>query len=467
MDLNCCSFPQFLVSNEPFYDELIVYDIRPTDNTWIGNVATGTFPPGTGVEHRLNRFKNVWPNTTKTWTRTSYAGCIGTPCDKDEHCIGWGSSQLVYYLEEQSWATPLLCFDQLMHVSAAQEQFQQIITDILRPATSAIQSTFLRKRTFLHADRKIQANATQSAFTGVFTTVGDEEIYFDCSCNPNDVFKLVPQMLQRQFSPLMRIGYAGKNPFKETAPYLELVTSIEQCWELDKLGGSTGWGSGAPSLSGNWRFTDFNATDKYWRYGFSGQIGNFMVRVDPFELRFNFVIDRGAGAAPNRYRYQVILPYVNEVTSGGLDSASGGAEPGLGSADNPDYELAQFAFTFITHKMGITALMFDSKPINPEMPFSSRNWAGRWSFVMNNLGADGDGNVIENKRGNKGQFIADFKQAIRPEHPEFLVVFFNRREPLCVPTIGNCNPSPGYPAQTYGSCDDVCDGTVLVPPEDD
>ncbi len=86
---------------------------------------------------------------------------------------------------------------------------------------------------------------------------------------------------------------------------------------------------------------------------------------------------------------------------------------------------------------------------------------------MNNLGADGSGNVIENKRGNKGQFIADFKQAIRPEHPEFLVVFFNRREPLCVPTIGNCNPSPGYPAQTYGSCDDVCDGTVLVPPEDD
>ena len=462
LDFNCCNFPQFIVDQSPFYDELIIYDIRPTDNTWIGNVATGNFPSATGVEHRLDRFKHVAPNTTKTWTRTSYAGCVGTPCDKDEHCIGWGSERVTYYLEEQSWATPLLCFDQLMHVSHAEEQFAQIISDILRPATSAIQSTFLRKRTYLHSQKKITANATMDAFTGVFTAVGDEEIYFDCSVNPNNCFKLVPQMLQRQFGPLMRIGYAGKNPFKETAPFVELVTSMETCWELDKMGGSTGWGSGAPSLSGNWRFTEFNATDKYWKYGFSGQLGNFLVRVDPFELRFNFVIDRGAGAAPNRYRYQVILPYRNDVTSGA------GGDPGLGSVDNPDYETAQWAFVFITHKMAITCLMFDSKPINPEMPFSSRNWAGRWQFVMDNLGADADGNVIENKRRNKGGFIADFKQSIRPEHPEFAVTFFCKREPLCVPNVNTCNPSPGYPVQHISSCNDVClnDDGGLTAPED-
>ncbi len=464
LELTCVSFPQFLATNEPYYDELIIFDIRPTDNTWIGNVATGTYPAGQGVEQILHRFKHVWPNTTKTWTRTSYYGCVGTPCDKDEHCIGWGTEDITYFLEEQSWATPLLCFDQLMHVKYAQEQFEQIITDILRPATSAIQSTFLRKRTFLHAQKKLIANSTMTPFTGVFTVVGDEEIYFDTSANPAQVFKLVPQMLQRQFNPLMRIGYAGKNPFKETAPFLELVTSIEQCWELEKLGGGTGWGTGnnVPQLAANWRFTDFSAADKYWKYGFSGQLGNFLVRVDPFELRFNFVMDRGAGNAPNRYRYQVVLPYVNEPT--GVLSA--GTDPGLGSVDNPDYELAQYAFTFITHKLGIRALMFDSKPINPEMPFSSRNWAGRWQWVQNNLGAGADGCVIENKRGNKGQFIADFKQGIRPEHPEFIVCFLNKREPLCVPEINTCNPNPGYPVQDYSSCNDVCIDGELTPPED-
>jgi len=188
------------------------------------------------------------------------------------------------------------------------------------------------------------------------------------------------------------------------------------------------------------------------------------VRVDPFELRFNFVLDRGAGAAPNRYRYQVVLPYVNEVTSGPGDCG----DPGLGSANNPLYETAQFAFAFITHKRAITALMFDSKPINPEMPFSSRNWAGRWQFVMDNLGTGQDGCVIENKRRNKGQFIADFKQSIRPEHPEFAITFFHKREPACVPELNTCNPSPGYPSQSYNSCNTICDDVPgeLVAPED-
>jgi len=122
---------------------------------------------------------------------------------------------------------------------------------------------------------------------------------------------------------------------------------------------------------------------------------------------------------------------------------------------------------FITHKMGITALMFDSSPVNPEMPFSSRNWAGRWQFVMHDLGADQNGVAIENKRQNKGQFIADWQQAIRPEHPEFMVTFFCKREPLCVPEINTCNASPGYPTQLYSSCNDVCEDGSLVPPESD
>jgi len=445
---SCCNFPQWLVDQQPVYDELIIYDIRPTDS-WINNVATGTFPSGSGVERRLDKFRHVFPNTTKQWNRTQYAGCLGTPCDKSENVIGWGSDRITYYLEEQSWATPLLCFDQLMHVTHAEEQFEQIITDILRPATSAIQSTFLRKRTLLHAGKKLTANSTLDPFTFVFTAVGDEEIFFDCSVPPANVFMLTPQMLQRQFTPLMLEGYAGKNPFKETAPYIELVTDIDTCWFLDKLGAGQGVG-GTPSISGNWRFTQWDAANAFWRYGYSGQIGNFMVRVDEMGLRFNFVLDRGAGAAPNRYRYQVILPYVNVVTGGA------GGDPGLGSEVNDAFISSNFAISFITHKRGLTALMADSRPINPEMPFSSRNWAGRWQFVLDNLGADSNGNVIENKRRNKGQFIADFKQAIRPEYTKFMVAYFHRREPNCIINVPPCQVQSGYPTQSYNSEPDPC-----------
>ena len=449
MELNCSQFTQFLVDQLPVYDRLILADIRPTDS-WVLNVATGTWDAYSGVEHTLDRFRHVFPNTTKQWTRTQDGSCVGTPCDKTEHCIGWGAERITYYLEEQSWATPLLCFDQLMHITKARENFRYIINDILRPATTDIMSNFLRKRALQHAGEKFIANRNMDDFTFTWTAVGDEEIYFDTSAAPGVVFKLVPQMLQTRFEPLMRLGYAGKNPFKETAPYIELVTDIATCWELDKLGGATGVG-GTPSVSGNWRFTEWSSANAYWRYGFSGQIGNFMVRTDPMGLRFNYVRDLGGGVGANRYRYQIVLPYVNEVTSGA------GGDPGLGSVENPDFDRAQFAISFIWHKKGLEALVADATPVNPEMPFSSRNFGGKWQFVMDNLGAGQDGCVIENKRRNKGQFIGDFKLGIRPLYTEFINAFFHRREPFCVPEIRNCNSDPGYPTQSYDSCNEVCD----------
>jgi hypothetical protein len=451
--LSCDEFTQFLVDQQPVYDKLILADIRPTDS-WIGNVSVGTFPSASGVEHRLDRFRHVFPNTTKQWSRTEYTGCVGTPCDKTEYCIGWGSERITYFLEEQSWATQLLCFDQLMHVTHAQEQFRYIISDILRPATMAIMSNFFRKRALDHAGKTFIADTNLTEFTFEWSLgAGDDadgEIYFDTSAAPDSVCKLVPQHLMRRFHPLMLRGYGGKNPFKETAPFIELVTGMETLWELDKLGGSTGVG-GVPSVSGNWRFTQWGDANKYWRYGFSGQIGNFLVRVDTMELRFNFVQDLGAGVGANRYRYQIVLPYTNETTSGA------GGDPGLGSVDNPDYQDAQFAISFIWHKKGLDALVADANPINPEMPFSSRNFGGRWQFVMDNLGVDVNDCVIENKRRNKGQFIADFKLAIRPLYNEFINAFFHKREPVCIPCVDTCNADPGYPTQSYDSCNEGCD----------
>src|SRR4030095_3009256 len=246
--ISCSKFAQYLVDQQPVYDKLILADIRPTDS-WILNVKTGTFEAYTGVEHTLDRFRHVFPNTTKVWNRTQYASCVGTPCDKTEYCIGWGASRITYYLEEQSWQTPLLCFDQDMHVTKAQEHFRQIISDILRPATTDIMSNFLRKRALQFAEKRFIANRTMTQFTFTWTVVGDEEIFFDTSAAPTNVFKLGPQMLQQSFEPLQRMGYAGKNPFKETAPYIELVTDIATAWELDKLGGATGVG-GVPSVTG-------------------------------------------------------------------------------------------------------------------------------------------------------------------------------------------------------------------------
>ena len=46
---------------------MIMEDIRPTDG-WLYNVSTGTTPMGTPVEITQDRFRSVFPNTTKVWT---------------------------------------------------------------------------------------------------------------------------------------------------------------------------------------------------------------------------------------------------------------------------------------------------------------------------------------------------------------------------------------------------------------
>jgi len=446
-----CDFTQFLVDQTPYFDELIVEDIRPTDG-WLYNVSTGSTELGTPTEITQDRFRSVWPNTTKKWDRVvaNGVGCTGNPCDPPEYQIGWGADRITYYAEQQAWSTPLLCYDQEMHITKAKEHLDQIISEVLRPATTAISSNFLRKRALQWAKRKWQCNKNMSAFTYTWTVVNtNEEVYFDCSCHPDQTYKLVPQMLQSRFEPLMRLGYAGKNPFADTAPFIELVTDIATCWELDRLGGQTGVG-GTPSVSGNWRFEQWGSTNAYWRYGFSGQIGNFMVRTDPLGLRFNYVTDLGAGAGANRYRYQVVLPYKNSVTSG-----AGGAA-GIGSDENVDFDKAHFTLTYIMHKKGMELLTPNATPINPEMPFGHRDFGGKWKFAMHDLGEDSTGKAISNKWENKGQFIAWFKYYVRPLHPEFMEVFFHKREPMCIPEINTCSADPGYPAQVYSSQNTTC-----------
>lgn len=413
----------------------------------MGNVSTYQVPMGTPPEITQDRFRGVWPNTTKPWTKTQAASCLSTPCDPAEHQIGWGSDRLTYFEEEITYTTPLLCYDQMMNVTHAQQQLGYIISDILKPATSAIMSAYLRKRTLFWSKRKTVANSSLTQFTYQWNLDAQgNEAYLDTNVPPTQIYKLTPQILQSRFSPLMRLGYAGKNPFKDTAPFIEIVLDMDTTWSLDKLGGQQGVG-GTPSVGGNWRFTEWDAANAYWRYGFSGQIGNFMVRVDELGLRFNFVgqIAASVNGNGNIYRYQIIQPYLNEITTGAGGSA------GLGRDVNPDFDRAQIAIGFISHKKGLELGVYDARAINPEMPFLHPNFGGKWQFLMNNLGADINGAPISNKWGNKGQFGARWKNFIRPLYTEFLEAFIYKREQMCITNIGTCAADPGYPAQTYNS----------------
>ena len=452
---NCTgeSFAQFLVDQQPHYDKLILETVRPVDG-WIGHVATGPFEAGVGTSLYQDRLETTYPDTTQVWTSVSGGtNCVGTPCDPTENCIGYGATRRQYSLETQSWASALFCYDQLLPISHAKQHFRQIISKILRPATNIIMSNFLRRRAAFWADKKWVANGTMSDFIYTWQTVGTQELFLLTSQMPTS--KLTPAMLQRQVQPLIAAGYFGENPYagQDMLPLLELVTDMDTTWELDHMGGTQGIGGGIPSIASNWRFQQWDAASKYWRYGLTGQLGNYAVRVDPEQLRFNFVGASGNATYP--FKFQVVLLFRNVASSG-----AGGAA-GIKSEANPDWFLARYRWSFIWHKKAMEVLTQESPSINNEMPFMTRNFGGKWFFAMDNLtcGTDVNGNpiAVDNSRRNKGKFIADFQYYIRPLHTEFLESIFHKRESSCVPEIATCASTPGYVTQNYESCNTSCD----------
>ena len=429
-------FSQFLVTQLPVYDELIIRDVRPEDG-WIGHVSVGQWDPFSGVSHTFDRFRNVQPNVAKAWETVQSNSCLGSPCDPTENQICWGSDRVTYNQERQSWISQLLCFDQILPVTRAQEHLAQIVSDILRPSTSRVMSFYLRKRAASNAKKKLLANATMTPFTYSWQTVGNEEINILTSGDPTS--KLTPQMLQRQVAPLRNVGYFGQlNSLGMDYPaMIELVTDDETCWELDKAASDS-------RVSDAWRFNQWVGANEYYKYGFSGQIGNYVCRVDPFPLRFNQV---AAG------KYNLVLPYKNVA-----------ATTGIGSDDNPDFHNAQYQFSIIWHRMALQILVARMEAVNPLMPFAVRGLGGQWMFAIDNLGADCDGRPIENKRRNKGMFVADFVLATKPQYVEWSTLFFHKREPAFVTAVNTCATDPGYPTQYYNSSCNTCETNILFYP---
>lgn len=437
MILSCDKFTDYLVRQEPIYDELILEDVRLTDGFSMGYFNTGVWSAFDGTSKTLDRFNSVFPNLTHKWNSVPDGSCVGTPCDPEENRIGWGNTRTTYSMEQQNWATDLFCFDEIMHVNKAKEHLSYIISDILRPTATWVTSNFLRKRAADHAKKKWLANAAMSNFTFNWESTGNADIYITTSGEPTSL--LTPQMLQRRVQPLMNVGYGGKS-IKGQPMNLELSTDLETLWEMNKNATM----ADATNALTHWRFHEFDskALSDYWRYGWGGQIGNYMVNIDFFPLRFNKV---------SANRFQVVYPLQNEAATNGIRSD-----------DNEDFHNALYQFSFIRHRQAIQVLTFNASPVNPEMPFLIRDYGGRWRFVMDNLGADQNGCVIENKRRNKGQFIADFKLAIKPMHVEWMDLIFHMRQPACVTVVTPCAPDPGYPSQDYDSVNEACETTATI-----
>jgi len=124
--ISCNQYANYLISQEPVYDKMIVQDTRPIDGL-MGYYKSEGFDSYSGTTHTFDRATMVFPDITVPWTPFGTDNCSGTPCDPERNPIGWGNKRATYSLVEQNWKTDLLCFDQMMTKTRAKEHMAQAV----------------------------------------------------------------------------------------------------------------------------------------------------------------------------------------------------------------------------------------------------------------------------------------------------------------------------------------------------
>lgn len=442
MAISCTQFADYIARKVEHLDDNIIMSMHPLDSQWVGHVSTGRFPAEQGVEHTFDRFENVFPQLGP-WSDVQAASCVGTPCDKSSTKIGLGFTRDSYKLQEKSYETDLFCWDLILSADRATQQFAHFVRVLRRISTIVWSYRFRTEALRICKFRWVCGSNTLVPVTATWNAAMTQLTLTPVTAGQDSLpsSQLTARHLQRRVDPQIRAGAEGGTIIKNAQPMLELVTHMETVWNLVE---------GDSNLTDHWRFNQFSDGQKYYKYGWTGQVGNFGLRADAYCLRFNI---RSHNAATGVTVLDVVYPYTNIA-----------ATEGIKEDVNDDFDNAPVQINFVWHRKAMTSLVRDAKAINPEMPFAARDFAGKWQFVMDNLtcGTGVDANGVEfpipvnNERRNKGKFITDFGGAIKAEYPELAEAFIALREPACIIDIPTCADDPGYPAQDYSSANEPC-----------
>lgn len=422
--VTCQQFTDYLIRRAPHYDTDILRDVTP-NRGWIGQVPTGDWGAFEGVSKIGHRIRRMYPDMSGCWTNVVDSGCVGTPCDPVRRKVGFGFDQFQYNLEEIYYETDIFCFPLIMSADAAKEQFAALIEG-LREATVRIWNHRYRTEAVHLAKRKVLAGQLFADANPVFNA--------DCTrmtVAAEPASKLTIQFLQRYVDILTLEGYFGNNPLGVGSQMMiELITDSLSSNDLREMN---------PALQDYLRLASVEEFGKLYKYGITGTIGNFMLHLDPEPLRYQKI---------DATTYELLFPYVNNP-----------AAAGIGADENIAYVNGGYQWSLLWHRGVMRSLVRRSAPINSQMPFPSRDFGGRWKFVMDNMTCrdpvTGDLVPVDNIERTKGKFIANFSAGTKPEHTEWAVAIFHQRSLSCVVDVKPCTTSY-YAEQSYASANAPC-----------
>lgn len=455
MAWDCTQYFSYLSDRTPHWENDILQDWFPTDDAWMGHVMTAPWDAFTGTQHVRDRFHMAAPDLTGGWNlfdtqsmltnnglgaAEAGEGCVAA-CSRAEVCVGWGITRKHFDRYTKAYTTRPFCFDEINTRAKAKEQMGDIVAG-LKEITKMVQSDFLRTAALYFADTiYICGNALLEVPITALT-------FSNTACATIDVggagnlptSMLTAQYLQRHYNPLQFSGYF-KSKFVPNGMF-KLITDPVTSAQLTTQN---------PAFTSMYRLTDFTKGGDLFKYGMTAAIGNFGISWDAYPMRFNW----DAGAALLRR----VWPWRN-IAAG----QAGGPSMGVKKADNPLYFTARYQVSQIWHPEAMKRYVPNLESVSPEMPFLTRDLAGKWNFIGGNRDkvfvvidpVTGDTCTIDNKRGNQGAMFADFEAGIEFQRPELVRGILHLNEPGCVVNETPCSSDPGYVIQDYSGCLPLC-----------
>lgn len=435
MAWSCNAYYDYLFDRTPHFDEDVLRDWYPTDDAWIGQVATGAWDSFTGTQHSYDRIHVAAPDMSGAWSvfYTQDGTCVNNACAPSEVVVGWGSTRKTYDRYRKSYTTHPLCFDQINTRAKAKEQMAQILRG-LKDITKMIQADYLRTAAVMFSDTLHIAGSNMTEFALSAGAFSGNMLTLNLGSTANlPSSELTIQYLSRFYEPLQFNGYF-KGKYVPNGLF-KLITDPVTSQQLTQMN---------PALVSGFKFDNFQKGGELFKYGMSQGIGNFGIAWDGFPARFYHT---------NNGILRRVWPYENAA-------ATIGQKPVVST----QYIKAPYQISYIWHPQAMRRFVPNMTPVNPEMPFLTRDLAGKWNFMGGNRDrtlivtdpTTGTQCSIDNKRGNQGLFFADFENAVKFEYPEWTRCILHQRDPGCVNDLPSCSTPPAYTIQTWGDPNGVC-----------
>jgi hypothetical protein len=331
--------------------------------------------------------------------------CITNICDVTPRYLGWGSTRNTYVKYHTDYRTPVFCFDQLRHVQQAEEQLQALV-DGLKKQPDEITSDFLRHLVVQQADKIYICGSGLLEYTVDPATIWADDC-LNLQVGTDDTYlptsKLSIEYLNNYMENLRYNGYHDQE-FMEQGKFFSTI-DLQTLQDVSNAN---------PALTQLFRATDFAKTGIYYKYGVNKGVGDWLFKIDPAPLRFNYI---GSG------KFRRIWPYENVA-------ATVGKKPEFST----DYKAAEYQMFHVYNRAARQVHVGDITSVNDTMKFGlARSLMGKWGWKNPDYFQAFDINTgtvcyHDNVKKNKGFFLGEFEMGVKTIYPEIEMVILAKRE---------------------------------------